>query len=68
VSMQSLTEQHLVAAKLVREYGARRTGVERELLSRNRIASSPVHIFLQKTEAASIWKILTGHRLPRIGV
>jgi hypothetical protein len=31
VSMQFLTEQHLVAAKLVREYGARRTGVEREL-------------------------------------
>ena len=29
--MQFLTEQHLVAAKLVREYGARRTGVEREL-------------------------------------
>ena len=31
MSMQFLTEQHLVAAKLVREHGARRTGVEREL-------------------------------------
>jgi hypothetical protein len=34
VSMQFLTEQHLVAAKLVREHGARRTGVERELFIR----------------------------------
>jgi len=34
VSMQFLTEQHLVTAKLVREYGARRTGVERELFIR----------------------------------
>jgi hypothetical protein len=29
--MQFLAEQHLVAAKLVREKGARRSGVEREL-------------------------------------
>ena len=30
-SMQFLAEQHLVAAKLLRESGARRTGAEREL-------------------------------------
>jgi hypothetical protein len=33
-SMQFLAEQHLVAAKLVRETGARRTGAERELFIR----------------------------------
>jgi hypothetical protein len=32
--MQFLTEQHLVAAKLVRENGARRTGAEREIFIR----------------------------------
>jgi hypothetical protein len=31
VSMQFLAEQHFVAAKLVRENGARLTGIEREL-------------------------------------
>jgi hypothetical protein len=32
--MQFLAEQHLVAAKLVRENGAARTGIERELFIR----------------------------------
>jgi hypothetical protein len=32
--VQFLAEQHLVAAKLVRENGARRTGAERELFLR----------------------------------
>ena len=36
--MQFLAEQHLVAAKLVRENGARHTGIERELFIKKSIS------------------------------
>jgi hypothetical protein len=66
--MQLLPEQHVVAAKLVRESGARFTGIEREFFIKKSNSFVACARLSAKNRSGIHLESLPGHRFPPIGV